>query len=131
MEQLSLSPINFIVSIISFIISIILLYHFFRMVRNIEYIKMHLQYKSNKNNEAVLLFLNGDFDKSKKLIDDTFLIESIQLMDEFIKQGTYHEKGTNLINEYVKRYKDIYPEMNEDYFLILIRKSEKICIKNN
>lgn len=114
-------------SIIFLVISIIVLVHFFRISKDIRFIKLNFKSRSNKNSEAIMYLLDGNVDDAIKLVEKQYKIDVIDVIESYRHDASKYDKEMNTLKDrYIDRYKKSLPKLNHDFFTHIQADVEKL-----
>lgn len=114
-------------SIIFLIMSIIVLVHFFRISKDIRFIKLNFKSRSNKNSEAIMYLLDGNVDDAIKLVEKQYKIDVIDVIESYRHDASKYDKEMNALKDrYIDRYKKSLPQLNHDFFTKIQSDVEKL-----
>ena len=114
-------------SIIFLLISIIVLVHFFRISKDIRFIKLNFKSRSNKNSEAIMYLLDGNVDDAIKLVEKQYKIDVIDVIESYRHDASKYDKEMNTLKDrYIDRYKKSLPQLNHDFFTKIQSDVEKL-----
>lgn len=122
-----ISEMSILSSIILLVISIIVLVHFFRISKDIRFIKLNFKSRSNKNSEAIMYLLDGNVDDAIKLVEKQYKIDVIDIIESYRYDASKYDKEMNALKDrYIDRYKKSLPQLNHDFFTKIQSDVEKL-----
>lgn len=114
-------------SLILFIISIFILIHFFRISKDIRFIKLNFKSRSDKNKEAIMCLLDGNKDDAIKLVEKQYIIDVIDVIELYRYDASRYDKEMNSLKDrYIDRYKKSLSQLNHDFFTNILSDVEKL-----
>lgn len=99
---------------------------FFKMARDMKEIKESIHTPPTGNDLAILKLLEGKTEEAIQLIRETFILECISLFEKYLHEGNLDDKGTEIIHTYVRRYRNILPEIRKEFLQEMYASVEKV-----